>query len=481
MTTPANDFLARCTSSRLPISALRAHPQNPRKDLGDLTELTDSIREKGITQTILVMPHPTIDGDYQILIGHRRVAAARAAGFDRLLANIAPADLSDAEQMEIMLIENLQRTDLKPSEEIDGVQALFDMGKSPEQVAKGIGKHISTVKRYKKASTASTAMKEKLDAGQVTLDRMVKVAEFADRPELAQKLEKEATGYSFDFYYKQAQQQVEDETYADIAIASLKSFGVTIFEDGTAANDAGFTVALAPLAGELPKTPKACAQRTKSQLAQLLPEGVTPAEVGVIARPNAHYIWRIKANAATGQEPTTPAKSPEQLEAERVEAGLIKNLATARKSFTEHVLHRVEHPKTVNKDGAAYGLALAMTGDATDMGSYGRLLGFDVEGATIPQMCQDFFDKACSQSFDKLFAALVATKLGVTNDGSVSARRIFELRAFNPATIDHGEALRAFTTAEKLFDWATTPAEKAALNYYQPAFDKMYIDDEVNF
>ena len=481
MTTPANDFLARCTTARVPVSALRAHPQNPRQDLGDLSELTEAIRAKGITQTVLVMPHPTIDGDYQILIGHRRIAAARAAGFDTVLANIAPADLSAAEQMEIMLIENLQRTDLKPSEEIAGVRALFDMGNTAQQVSKGIGKHISTVKRYKKASGASASAKEKLDAGQITLDRVLKIAEFADHPQLAEKLEEESTGYNFDYYYKQAQQQVEDETYADIAIASLKSFGVTIFEDGAAANEAGFTLALYPLSGELPKTPKAVAQSTKSQLAQLLPEGVTPADVAVIAREGATYIWRTKANSATGQVPTAPAKSPEQLESERIEAGLIKNLAAARKSFTEHILHRIEHPKTLNKNGASYGLALAMTGNATDMGDYGRLLGFDVEGSTFPQMCQDFFDKACAQSFDKLFAALVAVKLGVTNDGSVSARHIFELRAFNPATVDHGEALRAFTTAEQLFDWTATPAEKAALNYYQPTFDKMYINDEVNF
>lgn len=481
MTTPANEFLARCTTARVPVSALRAHPKNPRKDLGDLAEFTESIRKKGITQTILVMPHPTIDGDYQILLGHRRAAAARAAGFDTVLANIAPADLSETEQMEIMLIENLQRTDLKPSEEIDGVRELFEMGNTAQQVAEGIGKHISTIKRYKKASGASAAAKEKLDAGQITLDRVLKIAEFADHPELAEKLEEESTGYSFDYYYKQAQQQVEDETYADIAIANLKSFGVNIFEDGTAANEAGFTLALYPLTGELPKTPKAVAQSTKSQLTQLLPDGVTPADVAVIARPNAHFIWRTKANAATGQEPTTPAKSPEQLESERIEAGLIKNLAAARKSFTEHILHRVEHPKTLNKNGISYGLALAMTGDATDMGSYGRLLGFDVEGSTITQMCQDFFDKACAQSFDKLIAALVAVKLGVTKDGTLSARHIFELRAFNPALVDHGEALRAFTTAEQLFDWTTTPAEKAALNYYQPTFDKIYINDEVNF
>lgn len=72
------------TIQMLPVAELKAHPQNPRRDLGDLTELADSIRENGVLQNLTVVPwlgevtgQPT--GDYKVIIGHRRLAAAKQA------------------------------------------------------------------------------------------------------------------------------------------------------------------------------------------------------------------------------------------------------------------------------------------------------------------------------------------------------------------------------------------------------------------
>ena len=62
----------------IPVTRLFPHPDNPRKDLGDLTELANSIKEKGIMQNLTVVPR--INSTYTVIIGHRRLAAAKAAG-----------------------------------------------------------------------------------------------------------------------------------------------------------------------------------------------------------------------------------------------------------------------------------------------------------------------------------------------------------------------------------------------------------------
>ena len=86
------------------------HPNNPRRDLGDLTELTDSIKKNGVMQNLTVVPGPD-DGGYTVLIGHRRLAAALAAGLEEVPCRVAEG-LSEKEQLGIMLEENMQRTDL---------------------------------------------------------------------------------------------------------------------------------------------------------------------------------------------------------------------------------------------------------------------------------------------------------------------------------------------------------------------------------
>ena len=91
----------------LRIELLTPHPDNPRKDLGDLTELAASIKENGVLQNLTVVPHE--DG-YRVIIGHRRLEAAKLAGLTEVPCVIV--DMSPKEQVQTMLLENMQRADL---------------------------------------------------------------------------------------------------------------------------------------------------------------------------------------------------------------------------------------------------------------------------------------------------------------------------------------------------------------------------------
>ncbi len=130
-------------SADIPLDRIRANPRQPRLRMDDdaLATLTASIREHGVIQPILVIE--LVDG-YQLVAGERRVRAARAAGLERIPAVIR--QLADREQLELALVENLQREDLDPLESARAYRQLIDeFGFSQEALAARVGRARSTV------------------------------------------------------------------------------------------------------------------------------------------------------------------------------------------------------------------------------------------------------------------------------------------------------------------------------------------------
>ncbi|AMC94236.1 hypothetical protein AOC36_09645 [Erysipelothrix larvae] len=120
------------------------HPGNPRNDMGDLTELADSIRENGIFQNLTVVNASTA-GVYKVIIGHRRLAAAILAGLETVPCAIV--DMDEKTQYSTMLLENMQRSDLTPYEQAQGIQQCLDLGMSEADISKKTGFSKKTVKR----------------------------------------------------------------------------------------------------------------------------------------------------------------------------------------------------------------------------------------------------------------------------------------------------------------------------------------------
>lgn len=123
----------------LKLSELQPNRQQPRRDFDEksLAELADSISQHGILQPLLVRPF--MDGGYQIVAGERRFRAARMAGLVEVPVVIR--DLTDAETMQLALIENLQREDLNPIEEAMGYKQLMDEHRlKQEDVSRVVGK-----------------------------------------------------------------------------------------------------------------------------------------------------------------------------------------------------------------------------------------------------------------------------------------------------------------------------------------------------
>lgn len=127
------------TENELPINEIIPNRDQPRKtfDEAALEELAQSIKQHGVLQPLLVRPFPS--GGYQLVAGERRWRACRIAGLNKVPVVIK--ELTDTETMEIAIIENLQREDLNPIEEAEGLQALIDKcGYTQEEVAVSVGK-----------------------------------------------------------------------------------------------------------------------------------------------------------------------------------------------------------------------------------------------------------------------------------------------------------------------------------------------------
>lgn len=122
---------------------LDPNPEQPRVEIGDLTELTTSVKEKGVLEPLLVKPSAQ-KGRWMIIAGERRWRAAKAAGLKEVPC--IELDVDEAAVAEIALIENMQRKDLTPWEEADGLAALCHRyGYTHEEVSKKVGKSRSTI------------------------------------------------------------------------------------------------------------------------------------------------------------------------------------------------------------------------------------------------------------------------------------------------------------------------------------------------
>jgi ParB family chromosome partitioning protein len=135
----------------VPIDRIRANPNQPRRDFDEkeLADLAASIREKGVIQPLILRPHPTGGDDFEIVAGERRWRAAQLAGLHALPAVVRA--LSDAEVLELAIIENVQRADLNPLEEAQGYRQLMNrFGHTQERLAEVVGKsrsHIANLLR----------------------------------------------------------------------------------------------------------------------------------------------------------------------------------------------------------------------------------------------------------------------------------------------------------------------------------------------
>lgn len=221
----------------IPIDKLYPHPDNPRKDLGDLSELTDSIISNGVMQNLIVIrginSTPEYDqmldgktkcskayrdhaivhafkGDYTVVIGHRRHAAAVRAGLKELPCIITEMDYPT--QISTMMTENLQRVDLTVYEQAQGFRQLsLDFGMSVDTIAEKTGFSPSTVRRRLKLGELNQDTLKEVSARQISLADLDKLSDIKDPKTRDKVLESIGTNNFESAYLSAKNKQNRDE------------------------------------------------------------------------------------------------------------------------------------------------------------------------------------------------------------------------------------------------------------------------------
>lgn len=193
----------------LPVSKIHPNPNQPRKQFhpGELDDLVASVREKGVLQPVLVRRR---GDEWELVAGERRWRAARKLGLLSIPAVEVKA--TDAEALEIALVENLQRTDLSPLEEAEGYQRLqqeFQM--TQERIAHRVGKDRATVANALRLLKLPPSVKRLLAEGKLTAGHarvLVGLGDAAAQARLAERIVRE--GWSV----REAERHVQEKRRA---------------------------------------------------------------------------------------------------------------------------------------------------------------------------------------------------------------------------------------------------------------------------
>lgn len=169
------------------LDGIKASKENYRSTIpeGPLEELTASVKAKGVLQPILVRP---INGNHEIVAGHRRYLAAQAAGLETIPVMIR--ELNDLEALEIQVIENSQREDPNPMDEARGFQHLVERGShTPESLAEKLGRNVAYIYSRVKLLKIIPAAQEKVASGELSMGLALLLTRLRHEKEQAEFLE----------------------------------------------------------------------------------------------------------------------------------------------------------------------------------------------------------------------------------------------------------------------------------------------------
>ena len=217
----------------LPVADIYPHPDNPRKDVGDVTELADSVKKRGILQNLTVMPGHWTNGEwsdegYTTLIGHRRTAAAKQAGIESAPCRIVTG-LTKNEQVSMMLEENMQRNDLTIYEQAESFQLMLDLGDTVESLSGKTGFAKSTIyHRLNLAKLDHDVIKEKEndESFQMSLKDMYELEKIDDVKERNRILSKATSSSDLKYEVERTVKELERKRIKEEILSKIKELGI---------------------------------------------------------------------------------------------------------------------------------------------------------------------------------------------------------------------------------------------------------------
>lgn len=215
-------------------SLIDPHPDNPRKNIGDVTDLAASIKANGLLSPLSVVPNGS---RFRVIAGHRRLMACKQAGTGAVPCFVL--DLDPLQQLEVMVTENCQREQLTVLEEADAIQGMLDLGATTASVAHRLGRSSDYVRDRAKAASIKTEVRaSRDDFGQLTIGQLVAIARYDGQPDRQKKLAQAAGTSNFDYILRNIERDDRERQWIESVAALLveSDSGINLIPDPAYSN-----------------------------------------------------------------------------------------------------------------------------------------------------------------------------------------------------------------------------------------------------
>lgn len=284
-------------------SLIDPHPDNPRKNIGDVTDLAASIKANGLLTPLSVVPNGS---RYRVIAGHRRLAACKQAGTGAVPCFVL--DLDPLQQLEAMVTENCQREQLTVLEEADAIQGMLDLGATTASVAHRLGRSADYVRdRSKAASIDNEVRATRDDFSQLTIGQLVAIARYDGRPDLQKKLAQTAGTSNFDYTLRNIERDDRDRQWIESVAALLveSDSGFNLIPDPPYSNpEWRYLGCMSPSTG----TPEEAIEKIREQ---------NPAAVSIHTVSQQVYLWARRDHAADDEKEARRAAEQAERDARR--------------------------------------------------------------------------------------------------------------------------------------------------------------------
>lgn len=359
-------------------SLIDPHPDNPRKNIGDVTDLAASIKTNGLLTPLSVVPNGI---RYRVIAGHRRLAACKQAGTGAVPCFVL--DLDPLQQLEAMITENCQREQLTVLEEADAIQGMLDLGATTAGVAHRLGRSGDYVRdRAKVAGIKTEVRATRDDFGQLTIGQLVAIARYDGQPDRQKKLAQAAGTSNFDYTLRNIERDDRDRQWIESVAALLKNAdGINLIPDPPYSNpEWRYAGCMSPSTG----TPEEAIERIREQ---------NPAAVSIHTQ--QVYLWTRRDKTADAEKEARRAAEQAERDARR---HALEEYAAAsadkRMAWLHANLHGIKRDKLIettaqlgllqiiDPDPQGYTLALSTWNDAACGGEqFATISGIEPERA----------------------------------------------------------------------------------------------------
>lgn len=362
-------------------SLIDPHPDNPRKNIGDVTDLAASIKANGLLSPLSVVPNGS---RFRVIAGHRRLMACKQAGTGAVPCFVLQLD--PLQQLEAMVTENCQREQLTVLEEADAIQGMLDLGATTASVAHRLGRSSDYVRdRAKAASIDNEIRASRDDFSQLTIGQLVAIARYDGQPDRQKKLAQAAGTSNFDYILRNIERDDRDRQWIESVAALLvePDNGINLIPDPPYSNpEWRYSGCMFPSTG----TPEEVIEKIREQ---------NPAAVSIHTVSQQVYLWTRRDKTADAEKEARRAAEQAERDARR---HALEEYAAAsadkRMAWLHANLHGVKRDKLVettarlgllqiiDPDPQGYTLALSTWNDAACGGEqFATISGIEPERA----------------------------------------------------------------------------------------------------